>query len=301
MNNAQTILNHLESAGFRAAFLPYHCIDRIKQHYDSLVEKNPGVKRTQSAVDYFRKHQPPEISFQPQSFLVAAYPDNPAQFILNIDGKPVTIPIPPTYRNYETMRMRFEEIMKSSAEGYQTSRSNGISQKLLAVLSGLGRYGRNNIFYLDGSDTYCHLMAVYTDIPCDDISYPIMFMDECESCGLCRQNCPTGAIGEFPVVDTSRCLTMLNEHKNPMPDWLPENVHHALIGCMRCQEICPKIKSLPAKTVDTLELDKDETRFLLSSDTSPLPPELEQKIKEFGMHEFSIGVLGRNAKLVLEN
>ena len=301
MNNAQTVLKHLESAGFHAAFFPYHCIDRIKNHYDSLVEKNPGVKRTQSAVDYFRKHYQSDLPFKPFSFLVAAFPDNPAQIVLHIDGRPTAIPIPPTYRNFEIMGKHLEELIKTAANGCQTANPSGISQKLLAVLGGLGRYGRNNICYIDGLGSWFHLRAFCTDIPCDDVSHPLRFLDECEGCGLCKQNCPTGVIGEYPVIDTSRCLTMLNENKNPMPDWVPADVHHAAIGCLRCQENCPVNKTLPAKPVDTLEFDVAETRDLLSLEPGTLPPELAEKLKQFKLHEFSFGVIGRNAKLAMQN
>jgi len=107
---------------------------------------------------------------------------------------------------------------------------------------------------------------------------------------------------------------MLNENNQPMPDWLPANVHHALIGCLRCQEVCPHNRSLPEKTVLELVLDEAETQALLSCETATpqpdsaappipaaLPPDLEKKLIAFGMHKFFLAVLGRNTRLVLKN
>ncbi|MCL2478811.1 MAG: hypothetical protein FWF22_04875, partial [Treponema sp.] len=165
------------------------------------------------------------------------------------------------------------------------------------VYSGLGRYGRNNICYIDGMGSYFNLKAYYTDVLCDDISYPLRFLDECKNCSLCRKNCPTGAIGENPVIDAAHCLTMYNENKDPMPGWMPQNAHHSLIGCLCCQEVCPVNRALPATPAAALELDEAETQAVLAP--AAMPPELVQKFRDFGMHEYFLSVLGRNARLVL--
>ena len=298
---AAAIMDKLESAGLRAAFLPYSRIETVKKHYDELAEKNGNTDHTKDAVKHFYNNQPPDLPFTPLSFLIIAQPSDPGQVIFRTNGKSVAVPVPPTYLGYVSENEKLNSILESAAKGYQTARSKGMSQKLLAVYSGLGRYGRNNICYIEGFGSYFSIHAYYTDIPCDDISHPLRFLDECETCGLCRQNCPTGAIGEYNVIDCARCLTMLNERKDPMPDWLSPKVHHTLIGCLRCQEICPKNMALPVMTVHTLELDEDETRALLSTDSAELQPELEHKLKSFGMHEYFLSVIGRNAKLVLQN
>jgi len=298
-NHTDDIIRRLESAGFRAAFLPYTYAEKIAGIYDGLSASSENTPFIRNAVKRFNDRKKPDIPFEPLSFLIAAFPSDPAQVIFQTEKGRFAIPIPPTYLDYTEERKLLEDALKSVDVDCLTAYVEGISQKLLAVCCGLGRFGRNNICYIDGLGSYCDLHAFYTDIPCDGEYYPPSFLDGCETCKLCEKNCPTGAIGKHPVIDATRCLTMLNEHSDPMPDWLPGNVHHTLIGCLRCQEICPYNLAIPPRTTHTLELDAAETQALLVLSADSLPPALTKKLQTFGMHEFTIAVLGRNAKLVL--
>ncbi|MCL2773552.1 MAG: hypothetical protein FWD71_09410 [Oscillospiraceae bacterium] len=294
------IVKRLEFAGFRAAFLTYRAIGQIKKSYDELSEKSKDIQYVQNAVKHFQNNQPPNIPFEPLSFLIAAQPGDYAQIILNIDGKRFAVPIPPPF-NDPAEQKRFNEILESTIKDHQAAHTRGISQKLLTVLSGLGRYGRNNICYIEGLGSYFNLRAFYTDIPCEDNSQPLKFVEECETCALCRENCPTGAIGQNAVIDATRCLSMYNEVDGTIPDWIQKNAHHTMISCLRCQEICPVNKSLPKKEIHTIELNETETQTLISPDSMTIPLELKQKLNQFGFDDGFISIAGRNANLALKN
>lgn len=294
------IVKQLESAGFRAAFLPYHAIEQIKKSYDELSEKSKDIQYVQSAVKHFQNNQPPNIPFEPLSFLIVAQPGDYAQIVLSVEDNRVAVPIPPPF-NDPTEQKRFNEILESTIKNRQTAHTRGISQKLLTVLSGLGRYGRNNICYIGELGSYFNLRAFYTDIPCEDNSQLLKFLDECETCTLCRENCPTGAISQNTVIDATRCLSMYNEVDGTIPDWIPKTAHHTMISCLRCQEICPVNKSLPTKRIHTLELNEKETQTLISSNSATIPLELKQKLNQFGLEEGFIAIAGRNANLALKN
>jgi len=294
------IIKIFEAAGLRAAFMPFPAIERIKTSYDGLAAKRKDIQYVQNAVKHFQNNQPPNIPFEPLSFLVVAYPGDCAQFILSVEGKRIAIPLPPPF-NDRAEQKRFDDVIESVLKNCQTAHTRGISQKLLTVLSGLGRYGRNNICYIEGLGSYFNLRAFYTDIPCEDHSQPLLFMDECKTCTLCGDNCPTGAIGENSVIDATRCLSMYNEVDGAIPDWIPQSAHHTMISCLRCQEICPVNKALPQKKIHTIELSETETQSLLSSDSVAIPPELKQKIHQFGLDNGFISIAGRNANLALKN
>jgi len=295
------ILNQLGSAGFPAAFLPYHCIAEITETYDELPLTRTNTAFIQNSVKYFRNHQKPDISFEPLSFLIIASKGEPAKLVLNYNGEQAAIPIPPTYLDDTEQSQKLNDTLKSAVQSFQTAPARGISQKLLAVLSGLGKYGRNNICYTDEFGSFFSLSAYYTNIPCEDISYPVTFLDSCESCELCRQNCPTGAIDQYSVINAEKCLTLHNENKQALPDWIPQNAHHTLLGCLRCQEICPHNKPIKADAVHTLELNENETQVLLSAGPEAYPQELVQKLRQFGINNFMMPVAGRNARLALLN
>ena len=103
--------------------------------------------------------------------------------------------------------------------------STGLPFKRLAVQSGLAKYGRNNITYVDGMGSGCKYLALLTNIPCDDSSWreqPIM-ANECENCDLCINNCPTGAISKDRfLLHREKCI--------------------GGGGCSACQDVCPMNK-----------------------------------------------------------
>ena len=85
--------------------------------------------------------------------------------------------------------------------------------KALAVCSGLGAYGRNNICYVPCMGSFCQLVAFYAEAPGEEAAWgePRM-MARCETCEACRVHCPTGAIAaERFLLHAERCLVFHNE------------------------------------------------------------------------------------------
>ena len=291
MQSTEQIIQALGQAGFKAAFLPMEAMAQISEHYDTLPARGPETQWLKDAVGRFRDNQPPALDFEPKSILVVALPPGQAgKLVLTRRGKRAEIPIMP-FQADGTDRL-VEELLA----GVRLGHTKGISQKLLAALSGLGQYGRNNICFVGEWGTYAGLDAFYTDLPYAGPVYPDVRMAACEDCGLCRAACPTGAIGGTQVIDANRCLTMRNESSKRMPRWVPKDAHHVLIGCARCQECCPMN---PAIDYDSyaLALDEKESSQLLSPGKR-LPRALEQKLRDFGLDDWHLRLLKRNARLV---
>jgi epoxyqueuosine reductase len=145
--------------------------------------------------------------------------------------------------------------------------------KLLAVRSGLAEYGRSNIAFVEGMGSFLRLTAVFTDMPSivDQWQMP-RTMKSCQSCQLCQQACPTGAIStERFLLHAEKCLTYHNEKEAaiPFPDWIKPDWHNCLIGCIRCQTACPQNTSLLGKVGEAAEFTEQETKLLLQG----LPPD----------------------------
>ncbi len=124
------------------------------------------------------------------------------------------IPIPPTYLDDTPERQRLRERLEQAAQDSKQRHAGGIA-KLLAVLSGLGRFGRNNICYVGRLGQLRQSQGLLHRHSLCGRSYPIRFMDAYQGCDLCRQNCPTGAIGAKTAIDAGRCLTLHNESDQP--------------------------------------------------------------------------------------
>ncbi|MCL2495738.1 MAG: 4Fe-4S binding protein [Oscillospiraceae bacterium] len=292
MPNAEQIIQSLEAAGFRAAFLPIGAIEQVKEHYDALVENTPENGIAERVVERFRGFQPPKLDFVPQSILVAACPARGATLALRRRGERIEIAVAPAYIDIKPWKRRLEEVLAGTGCRYEET--PGISQKLLAAMGGLGQYGRNNICYVGDWGSYSWLETRYTDIPYLGRARGQLRMEACEGCELCRDACPTGAIGEWRQIDVSRCLTYRNESNKHMPFWMPKNAHHTLSGCLRCQECCPQ--NPPVDYSHALELDERDTRRLLSR-SKRLPKDLEEKFLAFGCEKWTMSVLKRNARL----
>jgi epoxyqueuosine reductase len=172
------------------------------------------------------------------------------------------------------------------------------------VRTGLARYGRNNLAYVVGMGTYARLDAFCTDA---DLQAEVhrtkgsMLMSSCPPCRNCHHVCPTGCIPHAgTVIDAGRCLTYLNEHEGEWPDWLDPDAHNSLVGCMRCQEMCPANRYYLRKEAVVADFDREETEIILEN----LPPErlpktLLTKLTELDLEECST-VLGRNLRALAD-
>lgn len=296
MQTAEQIIQALEDAGFRAAFLPVSAMEQVREHYDTLLERGPDTQWLRNAVKHFHDNQPPELDFEPRSILVTAAPYAGGKLALHRRGDVVEIPIPPNCLSQLPGR-RLGDILSAIAEGRQIGQTRGVSAKLLAVLSGLGQYGRNNLCYVGEWGSYADPSGFYTDIPYEGPIQTDLRMAACENCDLCRRACPTGAIGGTQVIDASHCLSSVNNgRKGSMPRWVPKDAHHTLVECLRCQECCPQ--NPPVDYSHVLALDEDETKRLLSH-RKKMPKDIEKKFREFGLN-WSMAALKRNARLAVK-
>jgi len=295
VQSAEQIIQELEQAGFRAAFLPISAMEQIRENYDTLEQRAPATGTAKGTAKRFQDNQPPKLEFEPKSILSVAYPYTGAKLALRRGGREIEIPIPPNCLDCPA-EWQIKEILK--AGDCKFAHTAGISQKLLAALSGLGQYGRNNICYIGEWGSCCGMCGFYTDIFYEGPVQSSLRMEACEGCELCRAACPTGAIGETQVIDANRCLAHVNNgHEKRIPRWVPKDAHHTLVECLRCQECCPQ--NPPIDFGRTLALDEAETKQLLSR-SKKMPERLAQKFRAFGLGGWNMRAIKRNAGLAVK-
>ncbi|MBU7005068.1 MAG: hypothetical protein HXS50_05835, partial [Theionarchaea archaeon] len=189
-------------------------------------------------------------------------------------------------------------------DGYRAIPTGGnpLPLKLVAVRSGLGRYGRNNICYVPGFGSFHRLVAFYADLPVSKDSWraPKM-MEECEDCDRCRRACPTGAIpAERLLLRAERCLALHTERTGPFPEWIDPRWFNCLVGCMICQRACPVDRDLLDFSDDAIAFSREETDLMLAgSGYDELPAATRKRIEEIDM-DWIMDVLPRNLRVLVE-
>ncbi|MFW9925051.1 MAG: 4Fe-4S double cluster binding domain-containing protein [Candidatus Thorarchaeota archaeon] len=206
-------------------------------------------------------------------------------------GKKYEIKVPPDFHddgfsNEDERKAIFKYIIKEP--GYKIVETDDIHLKLTAVRSGLAKYGRNNISYIDGMGSFLTLSAYFTDYDFKNNSISeITMMDRCQSCNICMNKCPTKAIRkDHFVIDAGKCITEFNEHKGEFPEWLDKKFHNAIEGCLYCQLYCPENIEAKKDIVELEDITEEETKALLDgSEKSELLHSLIKKLKMFDIED----------------
>jgi epoxyqueuosine reductase len=127
-------------------------------------------------------------------------------------------------------------------------------------------------------------------------------LPKCRNCRICAAACPTGAISrERFLIHAEKCYTLFSESPSPIPENLNSPSPKCIIGCLRCQELCPENKGLLRSEVAAVSFDAEETAAFLGM-TPPGGPVFERaqaKFRTLGLTE-GFPVFARNLKKILE-
>ena len=222
---------------------------------------------------------------------------------LTVDGEPHEAVVPPHYAGYYTVPRGLTKALGNAlaptghaAAGFEPP------LKTLAACSGLARYGRNNIAYVPGLGSYLLLAACATDAPPPlDASWnePVL-LDRCERCSACQRACPSEAIrADRFLLQTDRCLTMVNEDEAPFPDWVDPAWHHCVVGCLRCQQACPENATVDLRVAPAEVFDAAETAAILAgTPDGEYAPETREKLQRCGL-DYSPALIARNLRALI--
>ena len=233
------------------------------------------------------KFKVPEELPHARSIIVIAVSSKLMLVDFHLNGKNHEIMLPPGYYAAEPSKeilqgVVLREIIKEP--GYKIERATGVHLKLLAVRSGLGKYGRNNLCYVDEMGSLLRLSAFFTDYQLKDDWTEVKMMDSCKDCKICMSHCPNNCITEERfVINVDRCLSLFNEVEGKIPEWISPHAHNALIGCMKCQMYCPANREYIKLTGRLEDITEEETqRILEGTADEKLLTSLSKKLKNFG-------------------
>ncbi len=292
--------------GDRAAVVPIQRLDDLRADFADLKSSGQLANFQRFILDKIYSLDPPDVDFEARSIIIAASPSPAAiEMVFGWQGRRIPVVIPGSYV-YKHKQQRIEDRLNEflGPRGYQARYAPQLPHKRLAVRSGLARYGRNNICYVEGMGSLLNLTPLVSDLPVEESEWhAVRHMERCSACSICLQSCPTGAIrADRFLLEVERCLTYFNElgAQWGFPAWLDPAAHHSLYGCLRCQEACPANKPYWKTQANFIAFSEAETTLLLEGCApEQLPEGLAQKVQALDMADY-LAALPRNLPILLE-
>ena len=105
-----------------------------------------------------------------------------------------------------------------------------------AARAGVGFYGKNTMLITRKHGSWVVLGTLVTEAVVEP-SAPLEL--DCGSCTLCIEACPTGALDDPGVLDSTRCLSYWTQSPDPIPEEYREELGAQVYGCDICQDVCP--------------------------------------------------------------
>jgi epoxyqueuosine reductase len=300
--------------GYRIAWAEPSVIGEIYHRFNALRESGEIDPDFYSRMFGFFRYPEAFNMENPGTVIIVAIP-RPAHIVsFDYKGKTYDLLMPPTYHDYRGIfNQTLSDLSQWLGNKYRLELLNA-PLKILSVMTGLSKYGKNNLVYVEGFGSYLQLVGFTTDeilscsneIPAD---VPVA-MDECGSCRICTKICPTGAIPEERfLLKADTCLTYFSEteNKDSLPEEFQQQLRPCLIGCIACQEVCPANKGLLRFERLGIHFTEDETREILGEMGNRVPSDATRaKVAAMKATELFIEkdrfntILVRNASTVLK-
>ncbi|HKT81273.1 MAG TPA: tRNA epoxyqueuosine(34) reductase QueG [Vicinamibacterales bacterium] len=195
--------------------------------------------------------------------------------------------------------MRTTEAQPFDARAYVDT--GPVQERVYAQHGGIGWIGKNTCVINPEIGSWIFLAEIICSL---DLAVDAPATDQCGTCTLCLEACPTQAFDAPYVLDATKCISYLTiEQRGPIPDPLQPLVGGHVYGCDVCQEVCPWNQTAPASTDPAWQprpmWDRPTIEALESLDADGLAAAIEhsamERARTAGL-ERNIAVAARNRR-----
>ena len=184
---------------------------------------------------------------------------------------------------------------RASAEPFEARAyvdTGPVQERVYAQHAGIGWIGKNTCVINPEIGSWIFLAEIICslDLECDRPAF-----DQCGTCTLCIEACPTQAIVGPGVLDSTRCISYLTiEHRGDIPDEFREAVGSHVYGCDICQEVCPWNATPPVSDDPAWQPRQAWDGATVGELTSRSDAELSGAMRKSAMRRTKVAGLRRN-------
>jgi epoxyqueuosine reductase len=165
--------------------------------------------------------------------------------------------------------------------------------------AGLGWVGKNTCVINPSVGSWIFLAEIICSVPLDPDEPSL---DQCGTCTLCLEACPTQAFDAPGVLDSTRCISYLTiEQRGPIPEAFAGAIGSRVYGCDVCQEVCPWNQTAPVSDDPAWQPRDAWTAAGVAALAAKSDDELRAAMRRSAMKRTKVSGLRRNLAVALDN
>jgi epoxyqueuosine reductase len=174
-----------------------------------------------------------------------------------------------------------------------------VQERVYAQRAGIGWVGKNTCLINPNLGSFVFLGEILCSL---DLDVDESSLDQCGSCTLCLEACPTQAFLEPGVLDSTRCISYSTiELRGEIPAAAHAGIGSHIYGCDICQEVCPWNGLAPRSTDQAWQPRSAWDRPSLSTLARTSDADLATSLQGSAMRRAKIHGLRRNIAVALAN